>query len=98
MQCIKESSTLRVLPKKEKPSTRICFHYGKQDNEIKSFLLWRRRIKKADKKRISVLTSLHLESHPLASVNHPTLTKKSKSKSTVNRRIKNNPKIVPPTP
>jgi len=39
MQCIKESSTLRVSPKEEKPSPRIVYRYGKQDNEIKGF--WR---------------------------------------------------------
>ena len=30
MQCIKESSTLRVSPKKEKPSPRIVYRYGKE--------------------------------------------------------------------
>lgn len=46
MQCIKESSTLRVSPKKEKPSPRIVFRYCKQDYEIKNFLKRRRLIKK----------------------------------------------------
>ena len=42
MQCIKESSTLRVSPKKLKSSPRIVFSYGDQDNEIKTFLKWRK--------------------------------------------------------
>lgn len=39
MQCTKESSALRMSPKKEKPTPRIVFHYGKQDKEIKNFLM-----------------------------------------------------------
>ncbi len=35
MQCIKESSTLRVSSKKGKPMPRVVFHYGKQNNEIR---------------------------------------------------------------
>lgn len=46
MQCIKESSTLRVSAKKEKPSPRIVFRYGKQDKEIKNFLKYRKFVKK----------------------------------------------------
>lgn len=46
MQCIKESSTLRVSPKKEKPSPRIVYRGGKQDDQIKSYLAHRRRIKR----------------------------------------------------
>jgi len=38
MQCIKESSTLRVEPKGEKPFPRIVYRYGKQDGEIINFL------------------------------------------------------------
>lgn len=45
MQCIKQSSTLRVSPKKEKPSPRIVYSYGRQDKGIKSFLLFRKQIK-----------------------------------------------------
>lgn len=45
MQCIKESSTLRVSPKGRKPSPRIVCRYGKQEKEIKNFLHYRRRIK-----------------------------------------------------
>jgi hypothetical protein len=51
MQCIKESSTLRVSKKKEKPSPRIVFRFGKQDNEVKNFLLLRKIIKRIDKLR-----------------------------------------------
>jgi hypothetical protein len=47
MQCIKESSTLRVSHKKEKSSPRVVSRIGKQDNEVKSFLKWRRYIKRA---------------------------------------------------
>jgi hypothetical protein len=46
MQCIKESSTLRVSTKGEKPSPRIVFRFGKQDKQIKEFLLSRREIKR----------------------------------------------------
>lgn len=45
MQCIKEGSTLRVSPKKEKPSLRIVYRYGKQDGQIQSFLEYRQKIK-----------------------------------------------------
>ena len=45
MQCIKESSTLRVSPKNDKPSPRIVYHEGKQDGQIKVFLANRRCIK-----------------------------------------------------
>jgi hypothetical protein len=41
MQCIKESSTLRIGTKGDKPSPRIVFRYGKQDKQIKSFLKYR---------------------------------------------------------
>ena len=37
MQCIKEGSTLRVSPKRNKPSPRVVYRYGKQDKEIKIF-------------------------------------------------------------
>jgi len=46
MQCIKESSTLRVAPKGDKPSPRIVFRYGKQDKQIREFLSYRREIKR----------------------------------------------------
>jgi len=46
MQCIKESSTLRISPKGEKPSPRIVYLEGKQDCRIVEFLKWRKYIKK----------------------------------------------------
>jgi hypothetical protein len=45
MQCIKESSTLRVSVKKNKPSPRIVFRWGKEDGEICTFLRYRKLIK-----------------------------------------------------
>lgn len=45
MQCIKESSTLRVSPKKDKPSPRVVYRYGKQDGQIQRFLEYRQIIK-----------------------------------------------------
>ncbi len=45
MQCIKESSTLRVSPKKDKPSPRVVYRYGKQYGQIRSFLEYRQKIK-----------------------------------------------------
>jgi hypothetical protein len=47
MQCIKESSTLRLSPKKAKASPRIVFRFGNQDNEITSFLKYRKLVKKS---------------------------------------------------
>jgi len=38
MQCVKQSMTLRVSPKGEKPSPRIIYREGKQDGQIKDFL------------------------------------------------------------
>ena len=45
MQCIKQSSTLRISTKKQKPSPIIVYRYGKQDNQIRSFLRYRNLIK-----------------------------------------------------
>lgn len=45
MQCIKEGATLRVSPKRDKPSPRIVYQYGKQDRQIKQFLGYRKMIK-----------------------------------------------------
>lgn len=45
MQCIKESSTLRISPKGGKPSPRVVFRYGQQDGQINGFLQFRRMIK-----------------------------------------------------
>jgi hypothetical protein len=46
MQGIKESSTLRVGPKGEKPRPRIVYRWGKQDGQIKKYLRERREIYK----------------------------------------------------
>lgn len=45
MQCIKEGSTLRVSPKRDKPSPRIVFRHGKENGQIESFLRFRRLMK-----------------------------------------------------
>jgi hypothetical protein len=45
MQCIKESSTLRITTKRQKPSPRIIFRYGKEDQQIKHFLEYRNLVK-----------------------------------------------------
>jgi hypothetical protein len=50
MQCIKGCSTLRVSPKREKPSPRIVYRHGKQDQNIRDFLKNRRIIKKISQK------------------------------------------------
>jgi hypothetical protein len=50
MQCIKESSTLRVGPKGEKISSRIVYHYGKQEGGILNFLKKRKEIKNTIRK------------------------------------------------
>lgn len=47
MQCIKQGSTLRISPKRDKPSPRVVFRFGKQDREIGSFLKHRDLIKNA---------------------------------------------------
>lgn len=50
MQCIKESSTLRVSSKKEKPSPRIVFRVGKQDRQVREFIKNRHLIKEIIRK------------------------------------------------
>lgn len=50
MQCIKEGSTLRVSPKKDKPSPRIVCRHGMHDKEIKNFLVNRKLVKNIIKK------------------------------------------------
>lgn len=45
MECIKEASTLRVPPKRNKPSPRILFTYGKQDDQTREFLGYRKLIR-----------------------------------------------------
>lgn len=42
MQCIKQSSTLRVSPKGRKKSPRIVYRFGAQNHEIKDFLEYRK--------------------------------------------------------
>jgi hypothetical protein len=44
MQCIKRASTLRLSPKKEKKSPRIIFRHGKQSQQIRDFLHYRRLV------------------------------------------------------
>jgi hypothetical protein len=50
MQCIKGCSTLRVSFKREKPSPRIVFRLGKQDQQLRDFVRNRHLIKKIIKK------------------------------------------------
>lgn len=50
MQCIKESSTLRISPKREKPSPRVVFRFGKQDQQINNFVKKRLLVKQIIKK------------------------------------------------
>lgn len=45
MQCIKEGSTLRVSPKKDKPPPRIVFRHGEEDDQIREFLSHRKLVK-----------------------------------------------------
>jgi len=45
MQGIKESSTLGVSRKGEKPSPRIVFRHGEQRKQVREFLSFRKRIK-----------------------------------------------------
>jgi hypothetical protein len=52
MQIIKGNSSLRIGPKGDKPSPRAVDHDGKQDGQIRKFLLNRRFIKET-MKRIS---------------------------------------------
>jgi len=50
MQLIKESSTVRVGAKGKSGSPKIVYREGSQDNEIKNFLDYRRKIKKINRK------------------------------------------------
>jgi len=45
MQCIKKGATLRVSPRKENPCPRIVFRYGSQDEGVREYLEWRKRLK-----------------------------------------------------
>jgi hypothetical protein len=44
MQCIKETSTLRLGTKGDKPAPKIVFRYGSQDRQIKKLLETRKII------------------------------------------------------
>lgn len=50
MQCIKQSSTLRVSRKSRKPSPRVVFRHGKQDKQIQEFLEYRKMMKRITRK------------------------------------------------
>jgi hypothetical protein len=50
MQCIKGCSTLRVSPKKEKPSPRIVYRCGNESENIREFLKNRQLIKRISRK------------------------------------------------
>ena len=50
MQCIKQSSTLRVSSKGDKYSPRIVHRHGKQDGQVDSFLRFRRQTKRIRKR------------------------------------------------
>jgi hypothetical protein len=40
-----QDSTLRVSPKKEKPTPRIVYRYGTQKQEIRNFLQYRKIVR-----------------------------------------------------
>ena len=50
LQCIKQSSTLRISNKKQKPSPRIVYRHGKQNDQIRDFLDYRKLIKRIIRK------------------------------------------------
>ncbi len=50
MQCIKGCSTLRVSVKQEKPSPRVVYRFGRQDENAKEFMIMRKIIRKIEKK------------------------------------------------
>ena len=45
MQCIKQGSTLRISPKRDKRSPRIVLRHGKQEKQIRDFLEYRKVVK-----------------------------------------------------
>ncbi len=45
MQCIKQGSTLRVSPKKEKPAPRIVCCQSRQDGQVRDFLNYRKLLR-----------------------------------------------------
>jgi len=47
MQCIEESSTLRISRKEDKKTPRIVYRYGSQNHEIQQFLKYRRLASRA---------------------------------------------------
>ena len=51
LQWIKQSSTLRISPKREKPSPRIVYRYGKQDRQIFNYLKSRTLTKNHQKRK-----------------------------------------------
>lgn len=61
MQLIKESSTLRISPKGNKPMPRIVYRYGKQDKQIKEYEKTRRVIKRIIKKLNSYKLQMNVE-------------------------------------
>ena len=50
MQCIKQSSTLRVSSKGQKGSPRVVYRYGKQNVQILTYLDFRKKIKRIEKR------------------------------------------------
>jgi len=46
MQCIKQASTLRIQPKRNKPAPRLVYKYGSQQQQIKAFLEFRTMVRK----------------------------------------------------
>ena len=52
MQCIKQSSTLRISRKGKKPAPRIVKRFGKQNMQITKFVSFRKQIKEIKKKMV----------------------------------------------
>lgn len=48
MQCIKESSTLRLGCKGEKPFPRVVFRFAKQGGEIRNYLKFRGTVQRIE--------------------------------------------------
>jgi len=44
MQCIKQASTLRLSPKKDKQPPRMVYRHGKQSQQIREFLQYQRLV------------------------------------------------------
>jgi hypothetical protein len=51
MQCIKETSTVRISRKGRKPVPKVIFSYGVQDKQIKNFLDTRKLVLSLLRKR-----------------------------------------------